>query len=198
MDDLVMGLSFGTRFKLKVAAWHLVILGIVLNILSALLTNGMIDQHNQKIANIELLAEQQNQKINELWAQVQHSERKRELFLQLYASESNSADNDQSGLSDLPKALKNYLADTLRNYHNQPVIGWQLNKVMAIFDRYQQSLRDQIDLVWEMRDNKAQLPAIYQEVSRLRSLALFLQLLGLILILSRDLSHGLSRAKQEL
>lgn len=170
-------------FRYRIVPWHLVFLGILLNIFSAVLTNGMIDEKNQQIAAIESESERMNQRINELWQQVQQSERKRELFLQLYGTSSD--------IEALPEALRDYLLALLEQYRlsDQPLM-LDLHAVMKLFNHYQTPLRDQIDTVWlEMMDKKEPLGAIHQEVSNLRSLALFLQLLGLILILSRDLSR---------
>lgn len=163
----------------RIATWHLVALGILLNILSALLTNGMIDEKNQQVAQLKQSEAIATQRIDELWQQIQESERKRELFLVLWA--------DRAVLSD---EMIGYLHKIIARFNlNDSAPADELKEIMALFDHYQQSLRDEIDTLWlDNSSRKEKLPELYQAISHLRSLALFLQLAGLILLVARDLS----------
>ena len=116
-----------------------------------------------------------------LWAQIEGVEQKRDTLLLL----------TQRG--EINPRIVTVLSSVFAAYLQQKLTIKELNNIelmMAKINQYQQRIRDQIDLRFVTnldyieRENKYK-----KSVSSLRNWSIFLQLIGLSLILARDLSR---------
>ncbi|MCQ1058064.1 hypothetical protein ACQKPX_01660 [Photobacterium sp. DNB23_23_1] len=172
--------------KWHVPTWTLVAIGLILNIVSALLTNFYIDDL-ARLSNDIVQRQQGNEKLIQLiWQQVETVERKREHVLVIL----NAAEMMQSSLPgevaaqiehdigywlpDIPVELSIESIPTLMEALNEVQTG-QREKINDLYLVNQELIND----------NAGKMKAI----SRLRNLALFLQVLGLALVLARDLNR---------
>lgn len=174
-----------SKVKWTIPTWTVVGIGLLLNVVSALMTNFYIDDATRQ-AN-ELIQQQQgNEKLISLvWQQVETVERKREHILVLLAV-------SDVAQADLPESIKYQLTHDLNYWlpdNNIKLTLDNLPDLMERVDSVQQTLRDKINQLY--LDN-LDFIAIYSEkmksISRLRNLALFLQIIGLALVLARDLN----------
>ncbi|NLS12170.1 DNA mismatch repair protein [Vibrio sp. SM6] len=167
--------------------WALVLLGLVLNIVSLLLSSVILDGLNEQLARSSLTKEQNRRAIELDWSQVDTLERKREMAL-IYVSiheVSRAGDgkvaNDAAVISQLARWLNVDKAQL--SLDELPTI---LNKI----DDAQQGLRDRIDDYYFANiELSERMIGIEQHATTIKNWALFLQLFGLALILSRDLSR---------
>lgn len=122
-----------------------------------------------------------NNEIKLLWAQIEGVEQKRDTLLLL----------TQRG--EINPRIVTVLSSVFAAYLQQKLTIKELNNIelmMAKINQYQQRIRDQIDLRFVTnldyieRENKYK-----KSVSSLRNWSIFLQLIGLSLILARDLSR---------
>lgn len=158
----------------------------MLNIISALLTNFYIDGATRQ-ANDLLQQQQANDKlINLVWQQIETLERKREHTLVLLAA------SDMAG-QVLPDPVREVLQQDIANVLPDLTIKLTMSEIpylMQQFDRVQQSQREKINMLYF--DNQGlikQNAGKMESISILRNLALFLQIMGLALILARDLNR---------
>lgn len=170
----------------SVPTWILVATGLLLNIVSALMTNFYIDGATVD-ANQLVQQQNNNEKLISLtWQQIEGIERKRELVLNLVSL------SELSG-APLPAPVQQEIQDQLAPLHNATFAGLATGKLtglMAAFNTEQELLREKINQLFidnlSLADKHTRLMA---HISGLRNLALFLQIIGLALILARDLSR---------
>ncbi|WEM45212.1 hypothetical protein PTW35_19185 (plasmid) [Photobacterium sp. DA100] len=171
--------------KWLVPTWTLVAVGLLFNIVSALLTNFYIDDINRQTNEIAQL-QQNNEKLIQLtWQQVETVERKREHLLEVL----NAA--VIMGTS-VPDEISAHLANDIAYWLPDTPIVLDIQGVpalMAALDAVQAEQREKINELYLSNqaligENAKKIKA----VSRLRNLALFLQVLGLALVLARDLN----------
>lgn len=172
--------------KWQVPTWTLVAIGLILNIVSALLTNFYIDDLTRQSNDI-VQRQQGNEKLIQLiWQQVETVERKREHVLVIL----NVADMMQSSIpsevaAQIEHDIAYWLPDTPveLSIENIPSLMLALNDVQA-------EQREKINNLYlanqELINNNAEK---MKAISRLRNLALFLQVLGLAFVLARDLNR---------
>ncbi|KLV04577.1 hypothetical protein C9I92_07945 [Photobacterium ganghwense] len=174
----------------RVPTWLLVGFGLLLNIISALLTNFYIDDATRQ-ANGLIQQQQTHEKlITLIWTQIETVERKRELVLALVTA------SELAG-QPLPSEVQQQLTHTLTYWLSDlpaELTTAHVPELMAALNEYQDSQRERIDQLY--LDN-LELTAEYGEqmasISRMRNLALFLQMLGLAFVLARDLSRRSER-----
>ncbi|MBY5944925.1 hypothetical protein [Photobacterium rosenbergii] len=181
-----------SSIKWQVPTWTLVAVGLLLNIVSALITNFYIDDLTRQSNDINQRQQSNEKLIQLIWQQVETVERKREHTLVIL----NAAEMMQSALPEeiveqIQHDIGYWLPDTPLdlNIENVP-------ELMEALDGVQASQREKInDLYLEnqvfIEDNAEKMKAI----SRLRNLALFLQVLGLAFVLARDLNWKEDRAR---
>ena len=168
----------------RIVSWHVVLLGILLNVISAVITNAAVDA---RIARLDTLTGQQDElgrRISELWRNIQDTERKRDHFIVLLS---------QAKLLDAPLSaeVQEEITRTLNTYQWEPPPNFSsptLKLVNGVFQRYQKNLRDEIDNTYlEIVNTSSRVSPLKVEISRYRNLALFLQILGLMFVVARDL-----------
>lgn len=165
----------------NIPTWTIVMIGLVFNISSALVTHLFIEEKNEKLTLLNMEISKNNNEIKLLWAQIEGVEQKRDTLLLL----------TQRG--EINPRIVTVLSSVFAAYLQQKLTIKELNNIelmMAKINQYQQRIRDQIDLRFVTnldyieRENKYK-----KSVSSLRNWSIFLQLIGLSLILARDLSR---------
>lgn len=165
----------------------LVSIGLLFNVVAALMTNFYIDRVSQDAHKLVQQQTANDNLIRQTWLQIDALELKRELILSLLTS---AAHNQQTIPSQVQALLQNDLKYWLDmaslprlELENLPQLDEQIAKA-------QDQQRNRIDN-WYLQN--LDLMDDYTEqmgwISSLRNLALFLQIIGLALILARDLSR---------
>ena len=187
----------GSRLDRFLAPWVFVLTGILFNILSAVITHYFIGLNNDKIGVIDLEIDSKQVLIDSLWQSKTEVDRKQEFFILLLA-----------GKTDMPKLNETLYRDYLTGLVDTHHLGDYRERIAAsggdlVLER---SWDQDLDVLLEI-SHTAQLAIIesinetYLESlelrearrpleranSRLFSIAIFLQVIGLILVLARDL-----------
>ena len=187
-------MRFLPRIRLLLNPWLLVVVGIAFNILSAVITNYFIDINNQEIHALEDKASSIELRINSFWQTRQDIERKRDVFLLLLQSRDDSAASDTNGNKAVVYAyVRAFLTKLIEDYglNGQAFDAGSIlsaQNMIEITEQAKQEIIARIDDVYLEKiilDKRKQ--PIASRNSTLMSLALFLQLVGLILVLARDL-----------
>lgn len=186
------------RTKLLFRPWVLVTAGVVFNIVSALITSQLIEINNRHIQALETRKSALDVRIESLWQNRQNVERKKEfilLLLQLGVAANAGAENRVGDGDFIRSNIRTYLQDLVADYRldlaqgdvTQPLAA---EMAVEITDQAKERLLEEIDDTYFERIllEKQQQP-IKDNNSRLMAIALFLQLLGLILVLARDLKR---------
>ncbi|WP_035479475.1 hypothetical protein [Aliagarivorans marinus] len=162
----------------------LVGIGLLFNIIAALITNFYIDEAGAE-ANVLSQRQQQNDNlIRQVWLQLDSLERKRELILGLVSQDTPP-----------PASVGQLIEQDLRYWTpDMPAAEIKLSNLPALnqhIQGIQLELRERIDNYYlENLDLNEQINEQMLHTSRIRNLALFLQIIGLALILARDLSRS--------
>jgi hypothetical protein len=172
--------------KWTVPTWILVATGLLLNVISALMTNFFIDDITRQTN--EIIQRQQNNEelISLTWQQVETVERKREFVLQLLSA-------SQLHKQPIAKEVTDQVINELNYWLDKKIERLVLEDIPALMvaiDDIQHNQREKINQLYlenlellEIHDDKM------KSISRLRNLALFLQVIGLALVLARDLNR---------
>ncbi len=162
-------------------AWVMVSIGLILNVMAIVLSSQVLDKMSSDIAMIQERKEANLYSMQLAWNQVETLERKREALL--IHLDGNNIDPD--------------IADMLRVQLSQwvtaqvpPIHSKHLNDLMAMINSAQDTQRELIDELY--LDNlglSETLASIEEEMAYYKNIAVFLQILGLALILARDLSR---------
>lgn len=177
-----------SRLDRWLAPWVFVLTGIVFNILSALITHYFIGLNNDRINVIDREVQQKQVLIDSLWNSRTEVERKKEFFILLL-----------SGKPANPTLIESYYQDYLQeimDIHDlqdyatrmQQHVGTDLALLLELSSAAQKSIIESINNSYfealELQEQKMPLEA---DNSLLFSIAIFLQVTGLILVLARDL-----------
>jgi hypothetical protein len=166
---------------LGLSTWMVVLIGLVFNISSALITHFIIEGKDQQLSMLSTQAARNSKEIDLFWIQIEGMERKRETLYLLLNQES----------------LKNNVAQQfsilLKTYLHQEISVTALQNISEldlIINDYQDDLREKIDNKYFLNLELVELEMLLkQQISRLRNWSIFLQMIGLSLILARDLSR---------
>ena len=180
-----------TRLDRLLAPWVFVLTGILFNILSAVITHYFIGLNNDSINLIDNDIERKQVLIDSLWQSRIEVERKEEFFILLLAT---PTDNPASSA----KIYHDYLQELLGNHGLQQFQarldaddGNEPGLLLDISDAAQATIIESINNTYfetlELRE--ARMP-LESDNSRLYSIAIFLQVIGLILVLARDLRRS--------
>ena len=172
--------------------WVFVVTGIVFNILSAVITHYFIGLNNDAINLIDRDINRQQVLIESLWQSKVEVERKKEFFILLFA-QAYDKPKDKPATSE--SFYRDYLQE-LMSIHDltefEPRMdrdrGNQLGLLLDISTAAQGAIVESInDTYFETIElHEARMP-LENDNSRLFSIAIFLQVTGLILVLARDL-----------
>lgn len=170
------------------APWVFVLTGILFNILSAVITHYFIGLNNDAINAIDRDINRKQVLIDSLWQSKVEVERKKEFFILLFAHPTDKPAASEAIYHD-------YLQETMDSYdltEFEPRMdrdrGNRLGLLLDISAAAQASIIESINNTWfetsELQE--ARIP-LESDNSRLFSIAIFLQVIGLILVLARDL-----------
>ena len=170
------------------APWVFVLTGIVFNILSAVITHYFIGLNNGAINLIDRDINHKQVFIDGLWQSKVEVERKKEFFILLFAQPGDKPAASESFYQD-------YLQETISTYDLTEFAPRmdrdrdnQLGLLLDISAAAQTAIIESInDTYFESLElHEARMP-LENDNSRLFSVAIFLQVIGLILVLARDL-----------
>ncbi|MGF1833415.1 hypothetical protein [Photobacterium sanguinicancri] len=170
----------------QIPTWSVVATGLLMNIVSALMTNFHIEGETQA-ANTLTQQQIRNDKLIALtWQQVEAVDRKREYLLTLLVvSESNG--------HIISEYLSRFIRDDIQSWIDEPVEEISQDALPIIMDKLvnvQSLQRDKINQLYIENLALIDSHAIKaKNISMLKSLALFLQIIGLGLVLARDLNR---------
>ncbi|GLS92669.1 hypothetical protein GCM10007916_37410 [Psychromonas marina] len=163
---------------LSVPTWLVVLIGLLFNISAALITHFLIDEKTNQLNSLSMQMNNNEKEISLLWVQIEGVERKRETLYLL----ANQGQLNEVIATQFSRLLAYHLQEQL------PLTDIQLvdNKI----DAYQEDIRNDIDNKFFLNLELVELEMFLQsEVSRLRNWSIFLQMIGLSLILARDLTR---------
>ena len=170
------------------APWVFVLSGVIFNILSAVITHYFIGLNNDQINAIDREINSKQVLIDSLWQSRTELERKKEFFILLLANPANRGQSTMQLYHDhlrelaqthaLPDFEKRIDADKADSLDLLLDLSHAAQKAIieSINDTYFETLSLQEAKMPLERDN-----------ARLFSIAIFLQVIGLILVLARDL-----------
>lgn len=162
-------------------AWVMVTIGLILNIMAIVLTSQVLDKMSSGIAMPQERKEANVYSMQLAWNQVETLERKREaLLLHLDGG-------------DIDIEIAEMLRGQLSQWVTAPVPSIDtkyLPELMGVIDAPQDAQRELIDELY--LDNlglSETLARVEEDMAYYKNIAVFLQILGLALILARDLSR---------
>ena len=166
---------------LMLPTWLIVLIGLLFNISAALVTHFMIDEKNNQLNMLSMQMNSNNKEMDLLWLQIEGIERKREvLYLLLNQGE-------------LKEPIAKQFSRLLESHLHQKIPAAVLLSITDLdlqINDYQNNIREEIDNKFFLNLELADLEMILRkEISTLRNWSIFLQMIGLSLILARDLSR---------
>lgn len=165
---------------LRVSTWLVVLIGLLFNISAALVTHFLIAGKNNQLNSLSMQVSNNEKQIDLLWGQIEGIERKRETFYLLV----NQGQLDNIVALQFSRLLALHLQELI------PLSSLQL--VDKKIDAYQNKVRNEIDNKFFVNLELLELKMyLLSDVSSLRNWSLFLQMIGLSLILARDLARKL-------
>jgi hypothetical protein len=173
------------------APWVFVLTGVVFNILSAVITHYFIGLNYDKVNEINNKINNQQVLIDSLWQSKTEVERKQEFYILFLTS----VDKSNSMGQEIVSQYRNYLNELIDIYDlvqlvdqvNQSIEG-NLQLLLEVSAQSQQKIIQSInDTYFDILDLEAQKIPIEKNNALLYSIAIFLQVIGLILVLARDL-----------
>lgn len=169
--------------------WHLTLSGITLTIAAALMQHLSLEEKFAQVEQIETRLLNLDSRIDSLWQRYLEAERKKE-FAALIAHFSGHPEHPSQVLIRGYLASINTVAETKNNegVQQQSSAGnAATTSVNDVISQHQARLLEHIDSLYleRLQQAKAQQP-IQREISTTGNIALLLQLLGLILVLSKD------------
>ncbi len=177
-----------SRLDRFLAPWVFVLTGILFNILSAVITHYFIGLNNDRIGGIDLEINNKQVLIDSLWQSKTEVDRKQEFFILLLSDKP-----DMPGL--IKKLYRDYLTGLVETYHlgdyRERIAtsdGADLAVLLEISRAAQRAIIESInDSYFESLELREARMPLERANSRLFSIAIFLQVVGLILVLARDL-----------
>lgn len=169
------------RMRFTVRAWILVLLGIVLNAIAVVMSSVVLDRSS---AQLQMWSEQKQQNLYSIqlaWNKLDILERKEEMLM-LYLSKPDRSEA-------LDKALSLRISYWLQRTMPEIDIS-HVDVLVGALEEVREVQRDQIDGLYIENLSLQEKMRHYSERYQLfRNIALMLQILGLTLILARDLGR---------
>ncbi|WP_047042106.1 hypothetical protein [Vibrio mexicanus] len=166
--------------------WLLVLVGLILNVLAILMSSVVLERLGGDVTRYLEQKEENQHSIQLAWSSVETLERKREALL-LHIQTAQNPD----------KAMDKNLSNALKGQMSVWVLGdvpdfksEHLPELMMLIDQAQRAHRNKIDDYF--LDNLAiseKVTALEDRIAWYKSVALFLQVFGLALLLARDLAR---------
>lgn len=165
----------------NIPTWMIVMIGLVFNISAALVTHFVIEKKNDELSRLNTSAMSNNNEIGLLWGQIEAIEQKRDTLLIL----------TQQG--EVSAVIAPVISSIFFSHLHQQLTIEELNDFSFVNDKiniYQQQVREQIDQRFLANLEYLEIESQYKKtISSLRNWSIFLQMIGLSLILARDLSR---------
>tara|TARA_R110001583_G_scaffold99273_1_gene244573 strand:+ start:16551 stop:17057 length:507 start_codon:yes stop_codon:yes gene_type:complete len=162
----------------RVPTWLVVLIGLLFNISAALVTHFLIDGKTNQLNSLSAQMNNNEKEISLLWVQIEGIERKRETLYLL------------SNQGELNAVIAKQFTRLLASHLHEEVSMNDIQRVDQKIDAYQEDIRNEIDNKFFLNLELVELEMLLQsEVSRLRNWSIFLQMIGLSLILARDLTR---------
>lgn len=165
-----------------IATWVLVAVGLVFNIIAALTTHFVIEERLLEVHQLQQTQQANNMQIGLKWQSITLLEQKRDALMLLLSQP-----------TELPDPIKTSLLRQLSDLLQHPIEEIS-SRSFADIDKLvltqQQLSRSAIDTTY--LQNLAlmeQENTLSNQVNSLKSMAIFLQVIGLALILARDLKR---------
>lgn len=177
-----------SRLDRLLAPWVFVTVGILFNVLSAVITHYFIGLNNDEISALDRRINDKQVLIDSLWQAKTEVDRKQEFFVLLLTGHPEDSELVDRFYEDFVARL----IDTYRLAGFEEELadrdGAELDLVLDVSQAAQQSIIASInDTYFEMLElQEARMP-LERANARLTSIAIFLQVTGLILVLARDL-----------
>ena len=170
----------------RIKPWHLILLGIGLTISAALIQHVLVEQRYHELEQLMSKINRLDTRINSLWQQHIEAERKKEFAALLWQADAG----DRQSSVFLNDYLTSLATDT-HNGHAPDTTQMSLQASLALISDHQATLREQIDDLYFERITvgEAQAPLL-KTINQGKNIALLMQLLGLILVLSKDLARN--------
>lgn len=163
----------------------LIIIGILMNIISAVVTHYFISENNAEIETINQKVQLIETNIDAQWKAKTEMERKKEFIILLLS--------DKKSL-ELEASLQDYLIhhlNSLSNYTSKKIYlinDLTIPTLLNLTDQAQINLINNInDQYFDQLELESLKAPLNKHNALLYSIAIFMQLIGLILVLSRDL-----------
>lgn len=172
--------------------WLLVSIGILFNALSALITHYFIGLNDQHLESISQQSVQLQTRIDSQWRLKTETERQQEFLIlllnQVYSSGPTNSANTESSLSYIRNRINNSLEQMELS---QSRLKPESHLDYATIDQTSQKIKHRIiqsinDTYLEKLELESQQQPIRTRNSLLMTIAIFLQISGLILVLARD------------
>jgi len=174
----------------SVTPWILVLTGILFNIGSAIITHYFIGINNQHLSQLEQKVNQFEILIESSWRNKTEIDRKQE-FLLILMTQNDDSDSTQAG--SIKEYVQRQIGSTIKQYRlttdnvqrDIPIDFDTINTISAqakdkIIDSINESYLQKLDV------ENSQLP-LKEKNALLLTIAIFLQVTGLILVLARDI-----------
>lgn len=160
----------------KISIWLIVLIGLLFNISAALITHFIIEDKGNKINMLSKKVNDNKKESSLAWEQIEGIERKRETVYLLYNQ------------GEINTVVAERFSDLLASHLQEKIQLSNLSLIDAKIDHYQEKFRNEIDdnFFLNLQLNKLKMD-LQNEISTLRNWSIFLQIIGLSLILARDL-----------
>ena len=173
------------------APWVFVLTGILFNIMSAVITHYFIGLNNDEIATIDRQIASKQVLIDSLWQSKTEVERKQEFFILLLSGQPANPELAE-------RYYHEYLENVLSSHHLKEFQtqmeqhhGTDLKLLLDLSAAAQKNIIADInDTYFETLELQEAKQPLERANSRLFSIAIFLQVTGLILVLARDLRRN--------
>jgi hypothetical protein len=162
--------------------------GIVFNVLSAVITHYFIGLNNDELNIIDRDVQNRQVLIDSLWQSKTEVERKKEFFILLLTNGSDQQATTRDYFRTyLNEVIDNYALADFKARMNQASAN-DLNLLLDLSSAAQKSTIESINATYfEILELQETRMPLERSNSRLFSIAIFLQVIGLILVLARDL-----------
>lgn len=179
-----------SRLDRWLAPWVFVLTGILFNILSAVITHYFIGLNNEQINNIDREMQNKQVLIDSLWQSRVEVERKKEFFL-LWLKRPDDSELARSFYREYLEGLVD--RHDLERFRERAAnaVTSDLRLLLDLSEAAQKAIIESINGTYfeNLELQEARMP-LEGDNSRLFSIAIFLQVTGLILVLARDLRRS--------
>lgn len=157
-----------------------VIAGIVLTIISALLSHHEVSTNNQHINNLEHNIVNSQQQIDNYWQQIQLLERRKDTATLLLLTHHNTPNN-----TSISNITQHYITKTLNMAQFKNPTTFKLNQLDKAIKAHTKTINQRIDALYLKNISaKDEVMTLNKHNDTIKGLALFFQIFGMILVLS--------------